>query len=281
MRFGHTIEDSRKKYPEITDEILDSLQKWANDRGLPNIPEEQLALFAHSCYFDIEATKRCMNVYYRMRATIPEFFNNRDSSLDNLQHSLKILEFAILPKLDRNGNRIIIHRLIDSRPSQFIFNDDIKLQLMCIEASLYMNGCSEGYIILFDMIKTQFGHLFRSPMNGIRKFLEFIQEGIPVRLKGIYVVNAVWFMDKLIALVRPFIKEELFEIIHIYSGDISNLYSRIPPECLPKDYGGELDCITNFHKAYCMKLDQLRNYFREEEALFRNYSPNNIRTASK
>jgi len=30
-----------------------------------------------------------------------------------------------------------------------------------------------------------------------------------------------------------------------------------------------------------MKLDQLRNYFREEEVLFRNYSPNNVRIASK
>lgn len=91
MKFGHTINDSREKYPEITDELLESLQEWAKGRGLPRIPEEQLALFAHSCYFDIEATKRCMNVYYRMRATIPEFFSERDSNLDYLQHSLKAL----------------------------------------------------------------------------------------------------------------------------------------------------------------------------------------------
>jgi len=90
MNFGHTLDDSRKKYPEITDELLDNLQKWAKDRGLPKIPEQQLALFAHSCYFDLEATKRCMNVYYRMRSTVPEFFSDRDSSLDYLQHSLKV-----------------------------------------------------------------------------------------------------------------------------------------------------------------------------------------------
>lgn len=91
MKFGHAIEDSRKKYPEITDELLENLQRWARDRGLPNIPEEQLALFAHSCYFDMEATKRCMHVYYQLRTTVPEFFSNRDTSLDYLQHSLKVL----------------------------------------------------------------------------------------------------------------------------------------------------------------------------------------------
>lgn len=96
MRFGYTIDDLRKKHPEITDELLDSLQKWANERGLPRIPEEQLAIFAHSCYFDVEATKQCMNVYYRMRATVPEFFSNRNPRLDYLQHSLKALYEIII-----------------------------------------------------------------------------------------------------------------------------------------------------------------------------------------
>lgn len=89
MKFGHTIDDSRKKHPEITDELIKSLQKWADDRDLPKIPEEQLALFAHSCYYDLAATERCMDAYYRMRSTIPEIFHNRDP--EYLQHSLKAL----------------------------------------------------------------------------------------------------------------------------------------------------------------------------------------------
>ncbi|KYN38369.1 Alpha-tocopherol transfer protein-like protein [Trachymyrmex septentrionalis] len=272
---------SKRSFRQITDEILDSLQKWANDRGLPNIPKEQLALFAHSCYFDIEATRRCMNVYYSLRATTPELFNNRDFSLDSLQQSLKTLEFAILPKPDQNGNWIIVQRFMDPRPSQYIFNDNLKLLFMSYDANLYTNGCSEGCILLVDMAKTRFGHLTRLSINSLRKSIEYVQEGLPMRLKRIYVVNAPWFMDKVIALMRPFMKQELFEMIHIYSGDISGLYPHIPLECLPKDYGGELDCMANFHKEHCMKLDQLRNYFREEEALFRNYSPNNVKTASK
>ncbi|KYN21599.1 Clavesin-2 [Trachymyrmex cornetzi] len=152
---------------------------------------------------------------------------------------------------------------------------------MSCDASLYTNGYSEGYVFIVDIAKTQFGHLIKLSVNSLRKALEYAQEGIPLRLKGIYVVNATWIIDKVMALMRPFMKREFFEIIRIYSGDISDLYPLIPPECLPKDYGGELDCVANLHKAYCMKLDQLRNYFREEEALFHNYSPNNVRTASK
>lgn len=240
MRFGHTIDESRKKYPEITDELLENLQKWAKDRGLPRVPKEQLALFAHSCYFDMEATKRCMHVYYRMRATIPEFFSKRDSSLDYLQHSLRALEFVMLPKPDKNGNRIIFHRLADSRPSEYMFNDGIKLLLMSIDASLYTDGCSPGYIFLFDMVGVRLGHLPRLSINSIRRFFEYL-----------------------------------------YTGNVSDIYPHIPPECLPKDFGGELDCVASLHKTHCMKLDHLRNYFREEEFLFRCYLPDNVKTADQ
>ena len=91
MKLGHTINDSREKYPEITDAILEELSAWSLERGLPEIPDVQLGIFAHSCYYDLEATKRCMTVYYRQRATVPEFFGNRDPRMDYLQQSLKAL----------------------------------------------------------------------------------------------------------------------------------------------------------------------------------------------
>ncbi|EZA50388.1 alpha-tocopherol transfer protein-like isoform X2 [Ooceraea biroi] len=274
MRFSYTIDDSRKRYPEITDELLESLQEWAKDHSLSKIPEEQLALFAHSCYFDLEATKRCMDVYYRMRATTPEFFRDRDSRLQYMQHSLRALEFVALPKPDRNGNQIIFHRLADTRPSQYMLNDGIKLLLMSVDGSLNTNGCSPGYIFLFDMQGVGLGHLTRLSISSIRKFLEYLQDGLPVRLKAIHILNVVWFMDKILALLRPFMKREFYELLHLHTGDVSDVYSYIPPECLPKDFGGELDCVASLHEAHCEKLDQLRDYFLEEEARFHNYSPN-------
>lgn len=120
----------------------------------------------------------------------------------------------MLPKPDQNGNRIIFHRLADSRPSQYMFNDGIKLLLMSVDASLYTNGCSEGYIFLFDMDGVGLGHLTRLSINSIRRFFEYLQEGMPVRLKAIHVLNAVWFIDKVLALIRPFMKREFYEMVN-------------------------------------------------------------------
>ncbi|XP_020288423.1 alpha-tocopherol transfer protein-like [Pseudomyrmex gracilis] len=280
MKFGHSIDDSRKKYPEITDDALENLQNWAKAQDLPKIAEEQLALFLHSCYYNLEDTKQCMNVYYRMRTTVPEFFKDRDPRLKEFQHSLKTLEFAMLPKSDPHGNRIIFHRLSDTRPQQYMFNDSIKAFLMSIDADLYSEGCSPGYIFLFDMQGSRIGHLSRLSLSSISKFFEYLQEGMPIRLKAIHVVNAVWFMDKLLALIKPFMKREVYEMIHVHSGEVSDVYPYIPPECLPNDLGGELDCVANFHEEHSKKLDQLRDYFREEESLFRNYSPDTTKKES-
>lgn len=120
----------------------------------------------------------------------------------------------MLPKPDQNGNRILFHRLADSRPSQYMYNDSIKLLIMSIDASLYTDGCSEGYIYLFDMTGVRLGHLTRLPINSIRKFFEYLQEGMPIRLKAIHVLNAVWFIDKLLAIIRPFMKRELYEMVN-------------------------------------------------------------------
>lgn len=120
----------------------------------------------------------------------------------------------MLPKLDQSGNRIIFHRLADSRPSQYVLNDGVKLLIMSIDASLYTDGCSAGYIFLFDMTGVRLGHLTRLSINSIRRFFEYLQEGMPVRLKAIHVLNAVWFIDKVLALIRPFMKRELYEMVN-------------------------------------------------------------------
>ncbi|KAK0087290.1 hypothetical protein PV325_001327 [Microctonus aethiopoides] len=271
MELGHTIEDSRKNYPELTDEILMKLRVWAEERGLKQVPDEMLALFAHSCYFDVENAKRCMDVYYRLRATVPEFFGNRDPQAEYLQQSLRALQFVALPKPDKNGYRIIFHRLADTTPSQYNLNDGIKLLQMSLDGSLYTEGCTPGYIFLFDMQGVRLGHLTRLSVTSIRRFFEYIQEGLPVRLKGIHVLNAVWFINKILALIRPFVKRELFDMLHFYHGDVAEIYEHLPPECLPKDFGGKLDCLETLHEEHCHKLNKLRNYFLTEERLFRGW----------
>lgn len=98
-----------------------------------------------------------------------------------------------------------------------MFNDGIKLLLMTLDASLHGNGCTPGYVFLFDMHGAGLRHLTRLSVSSIRRYFEYLQEGLPVRLKAMHVMNAVWFMDQVLTLIRPFMKRELLSIVSIYN----------------------------------------------------------------
>ncbi|KAI4488608.1 hypothetical protein M0802_011424 [Mischocyttarus mexicanus] len=296
MKLGHTIEDSRKKYPELTEELLLKLEEWIRERNLSGIPIEQLAIFAHSCNFQTDATLRCMEAYYKIKKNCPQIFSNRDSKSESLEFTLNVIRFAALPVPDPNGYRIICHGLKDPDPNKHHFEDDAKLIMMTIDANLYTEGCEPGYLFILDMADVKLAHLAKLPIRSLQKFFEYIQEGMPIRLKGIHILNATWIFDKLLMIIKPFVRSEflklvkltnkkalvlflqiLFQInsslqIHTYTGQVSEIHKYIPPKYLPKDYGGELDSFEVFHEQNSLKLQQLKDYFLEEETIRQNYN---------
>lgn len=47
-------------------------------------------------------------------------------------------------------------------------------------------------------------------------------------------------MDKILALMTPFMKKELTTVLHMHS-DLKEFYKFVPQEMLPKEYGGQLE----------------------------------------
>lgn len=60
-----------------------------------------------------------------------------------------------------------------------------------------------------------------------------------VRLKGLHFLNAPSFMDRLMMLLRPFMKKELMEMLKIHQVGATTLEETIPIDALPKEAGGK------------------------------------------
>lgn len=56
-------------------------------------------------------------------------------------------------------------------------------------------------------------HLTRLRMGNVKSFLQFVQEALPVQLKAVHVLNVVYFIDKILGLLKPFMKKELFDLV--------------------------------------------------------------------
>lgn len=60
-----------------------------------------------------------------------------------------------------------------------------------------------------------------------------------VKLKEVHFLNAPYFMDKLMMLLKPFMKKALLDIIHIHQPGTQEIYDYVPKKAFPKENGGE------------------------------------------
>lgn len=96
------------------------------------------------------------------------------------------------------------------------------------------------------------GHATRMSLSVAKKYLHFLQEAIPVRLKGLHVINTASFIDKILALIRPFVKKELISLVHFHT-DMETVYPLIPQKLFPKEFGGKADSILELHSKTTKK----------------------------
>lgn len=63
------------------------------------------------------------------------------------------------------------------------------------------------------MSEVRFGHLTRVRIGGIKKFFHYLQDALPAKLCQIHVLNVVSFFDKILSLIRPFMRAEIFKVV--------------------------------------------------------------------
>ncbi|XP_045770008.1 alpha-tocopherol transfer protein-like isoform X2 [Maniola jurtina] len=252
---------------------FDSLKQWIQklDRSkyVPkDLTDKQLLLFYNACYGDLERTKVCIEKYYQLRKNAPEMFDNRILSSEEVQPSVEALEFAFLPEKSCQGYDLIYHRLHNTEPSKYHLEPGCKILFMTVDACLSKRGPQPGHIFLFDMQGVKLGHLTRVSLSSLRKFFQYVQEAMPVRMREIHVFNSEPIVDKLLMLIRPFMDKKFFDMIkfHHKNEDLEKFYETVVPRAaLPPDHGGTLPDTQTLHKKCMQTLKALEPYFRSEE----------------
>lgn len=173
----------------------------------------QLLLFLDACVDIDDAAKTCSS-YYETKRKNKEHFKNRDPENAKIQQCLDHQDYFFLPNTP-SGDIVIFHRLSSSRASDYVFDEAIKTFFMTIDLCLSTRGPRDGAIFLFDMKGVGLMHLLRVNLSSIRKFFHYVQECVPGKLRAIHVMNVVPFMDKILALIKPFIKAEILKNVII------------------------------------------------------------------
>lgn len=73
-------------------------------------------------------------------------------------------------------------------------------------------------------------------------------------------------MDKVIALMKPFMKKELMEILHFHSTMDTFMDKCVPKSAMPIEYGGTAGTLMDIQEKTYKELQANPRFFEEEEA---------------
>ncbi|XP_071557673.1 alpha-tocopherol transfer protein-like [Temnothorax nylanderi] len=263
-----SYEEEKKKNPELKDSDIQILKDWVMKQShLPKILDVEYVLFLHSNYYRIEAAKNTIEEYYTSRTRLPEFFSDRNPlRTKQLREIFKVVASMTLPMTTKEGYKLIYSRLIDYEPSRFVYNDVMKYISMVIDLWLYTEGTAEGHIIITDMAGVTFAHAGRFSPMGIERYLYYLHEAIPIRLKGLHFVNTNAVMDIILSMMKPFMKKELMEVLHIHPTK-DTLATFVPLEAFPCDVGlgGKAKPLKEQQEEILKKIEDHREWFLQDE----------------
>ncbi|VVC37057.1 Cellular retinaldehyde binding/alpha-tocopherol transport,CRAL/TRIO, N-terminal domain,CRAL-TRIO lipid [Cinara cedri] len=252
---------------------LEHIKEWLQMQ--PHLPQFQddvrLMTFLRGCKFSLEKTKRKLDMYFTMRAAVPEFFANRDPTLPEIKEVMKTVNVPPLPGLTPNGRRVVMLHGLDVDQISATVVDGMKVVLMIGDIRLkeeHIGVAGDVYILDACVATPQnfAAHFAKFTPTLLRKFLTCVQEAYPVKLKEVHVINASSLVDTIINFVKPFLKEKIRNRIHVHS-NVETLYEYVPKDMLPEEYGGQAGPIAEINRQWYEKLVTYKDWFKDQEKI--------------
>ncbi|XP_034236694.1 alpha-tocopherol transfer protein-like isoform X2 [Thrips palmi] len=249
---------------------IDIFRTWLKQQPhLPHdIPDETLAMFLHSQNHSLEMSKLTLDRSYSIRTAAPEIFLDRDPFAPELQDVFKIGYYSPLPARCPDGVVAFLCSIKDNDPNKFNFVNCIKVSLMVLDLVQLRDGPVPGYRLILDMKGTNIAHVAKINFATMKRALDYQQEGLPVKLKSVHVINAIPLLHQILALVKPLLKPETRNMLHVHTeAQVQKFYEYVPKELMPKEYGGDAPCQDDLNDLVKTGLEQMAPWFREEERL--------------
>ncbi|XP_037951320.1 alpha-tocopherol transfer protein-like [Teleopsis dalmanni] len=228
--------------------------------------DQFLVTFLRGCKYSIEKAKSKIDYYYTIKALLPEMFVN-------LQMTEEFVEFARLgcflvlpqPLGGIGGPRIYLTNFTNLDPNKNSLRQYFRYHTIVHEFEINMDdtGIINGFVEIVDYSK--YNPAFIKEFNPIflKKLSVFLDKAVPMRIKGLHIVNCPKEGAVFLNIVRSFLNEKLKQRFFIHKS-LEDLYKVIPKENLPIEYGGTNGSISEIKADMEKKLLDFNNYFIEE-----------------
>lgn len=95
-----------------------------------------------------------------------------------------------------------------------------------------------GAMVIFDMDGLSLQQTWQFTPQFAKRIVDWLQDAVPLRIKGIHIINQPKIFQVVFALFKPFLREKLKNRIVFHGTDRASLHKHISAKCLPPNYGG-------------------------------------------
>lgn len=249
-----------------------AIREWLSKQPhLPNhIDDTRIERFLFGCKNSIERCKTILERYFSVRTAIPEFFAVRDPLAREIQECCETIHYFVLPSLTDEGHRVTILRLRNTGIEKFSIQAISRRILMVLDTRLMEEQCLSN-IMVIDLEGFSVVHFTKcSPTQSIvRKSMLAVQDSMPMRLHRVHFLHAPAFIESILNIFYPLLKDRLIQKFCIHTGGGEELHTYMDKDILPNEWGGKAGTLDELNDAWKKKIEKNRDWFLREEKLSR------------
>lgn len=233
-----------RETPEIVKESLEKFRELLREETTLNVPiddDKFLVKFLRPCKYYPYSALNLLKKFYGFKLENPKYAKNVTPFCVKKVFDTEVK--VILPTRSKTGCRLLVLNAGKKWNTKLIKIDDIiRSMIVTIEiAMLEPKTQVAGVYVIINLEGLSFSHITQFSPSVAKKIVEWVQDCIPVRLKGIHIVNQPGIFNMLFALFKPFLGEKLRKRIHFHGTNFTDLVEVIGAESLPEYLGGVAD----------------------------------------
>ncbi|XP_075157427.1 alpha-tocopherol transfer protein-like isoform X2 [Haematobia irritans] len=252
---------------------IDHLQKWFEENK--NLPQKIDRIYLKRFYIktkgNLKETKMLIEANYSLRCKHPNVFFNRDPQSEEFRKSDELAYFASLPALTPENHRVTIIKLKNTDPQTVNFAENVKHLIMFYDYGVTMPDRVEddkiyvydGIIHILDVEGVTMRHAAKASLFTLATILKYFQKYCPCTLMGLHFINCPSYINKLFAVIKPFMKKEFIDKTHFHTNGLGALYDYVPREILFEEYGGNAGKLSDISEKVTNGIRSKRDYIMD------------------
>ncbi|XP_049879561.1 uncharacterized protein LOC126376287 [Pectinophora gossypiella] len=269
-----TFEFVRKTFgldkPGAMSEAVDILEEWIKKQQhftTKKISREFLERVIIANKGSIERSKERLDRLLTLRTLSPKFFKNYDARYD-FQGIQNIITYVLLPKLNKDHERIFLCRVVGKKFSPQMYLDGYRFSILFAQY-IKAHDYASAYHVVIDYRAVDVANMLANAnISDLREGVATHMEGYGLRLKGVHILTDSHLVDAIISIAKQVVSAKIGQRIHTHK-KLDTLYDYIPKELLPVEYGGKERPIMQLHADW-MKIfssEEFRQYWKDMIAI--------------